>query len=84
MFASLPKKNRNRNIQVAWLHGYKYDTEIFKVQVHGFMKMIKGCIAIRIQFLCRWLHRCMFLNRWVEWWDCCTIEKEKQKYNNGI
>ena len=40
MFASLPKKNRGRNIWVAWLHGYKYNTEIFKVQVHGFMKMI--------------------------------------------
>ena len=26
----------------------------------------------------------MFLNSWVEWWDGFTIEKEKQKYNNGI
>ena len=39
-FASLWEKIRTRNSWVAWLHGYKDDTEVLKVQSHGCMKII--------------------------------------------
>ena len=59
-------KGTGQNSWVAWLHGYKDDTEVLKVQLHGSMKIIDKYNFFVDGFASLW-KKGRGRNSWVAW-----------------